>query len=85
MNGLSPSLKPQGLTLFFTKDSIYTSFSLPVGTAHVCRVPVFMYVIKFGYFSLDNLTHIDLIIRPTERTLKGRGKLLSLPQGTYLD
>lgn len=37
-----------------------------------------MNVIKFGYFLID-LAHVDLIIRPAKRTLRGLGKFLPLP------
>lgn len=39
--------------------------------SRLCEVPICMNVIKFGYFLID-LSHVDLIIRPATRTLKGQ-------------
>ena len=45
---------------------------------HVCGVSIHVYVLT-RLFSLANLLHICLIIRPTRRTLEGEGSLF-LPQ-----
>lgn len=39
--------------------------------------------IKFGF--LVNLSHVDLIMRPAERNLKGRGKFIPPPQYNVID
>lgn len=46
----------------------------PTLSAH--GVPIGTYVVKFGYFSVANLPHVNLIIRPDERTHKGRETFL---------
>ena len=45
--------------------------------------PCICMLIKFGYFSLVNLSHIDLIIQPVERNLKEES--FSIPYNIMID
>lgn len=40
-------------------------------------------LIQFGF--LVNMCHVDLIMRPAERNLKGRGKFIPPPQYNVTD
>lgn len=70
--GPSP-LQPQSVshTLAHTVTLLYLSVSKPLvwggALTHVYEVPMCTYVITFGYFSVVNLSHVNLIIRPAKR------------------
>lgn len=79
----STPLKPQGsYPILRSECHIYLVFSLcPLNLlcmwglllSHVHRILIHTYVIKFGHFSLVNMSHFYLIIRPAEITLRAEG------------